>query len=138
MGRAVACSTFHHFADMNWDTDAGAPSFVTEPPGDEMKRDPSRLEIFKDYVRQHRPLARCTYRAQRQRQGERRRPRAAVGSPRGGLIAGGEHKAPTEAGAGTVRNVGAPRRNRSRAEPLGVGELLVAVRLVVDDPAPQA
>jgi hypothetical protein len=50
MGRAIACSTFHHFADLNWDTDAGAPSFVTEPPGDEIKRDPSRLEIFKDYV----------------------------------------------------------------------------------------
>ena len=50
-GRAVACSTFHHFADMNWDIDAGAPSFVTEPPGDEIKRDPSRLEVFKDYVR---------------------------------------------------------------------------------------
>ena len=26
-------------------------SFVTEPPSDEMKRDPSRLEVFKDYVR---------------------------------------------------------------------------------------
>jgi hypothetical protein len=51
VGRAVACSTFHHFADMNWDVDAGAPSFVTEPPSDEMKRDPSRLEVFKDYVR---------------------------------------------------------------------------------------
>jgi hypothetical protein len=51
VGRALACSTFHHFADMNWDPDAGAPSFVTEPPGDEIKRDPSRLEIFKDYVR---------------------------------------------------------------------------------------
>jgi hypothetical protein len=50
LGRVVACSTFHHFADMNWDTDAGAPSFVTEPPGDEIKRDPSRLAIFKDYV----------------------------------------------------------------------------------------
>jgi hypothetical protein len=36
---------------MNWDIDAGAPSFVTEPPSDEMKRDPSRLEVFKDYVR---------------------------------------------------------------------------------------
>ena len=35
---------------MNWDIDAGAPSFVTEPPSDEMKRDPSRLAIFKDYV----------------------------------------------------------------------------------------
>ena len=51
VGRAVECSTFHHFADMNWDIDAGAPLFVTEPPSDEMKRDPSRLEVFKDYMR---------------------------------------------------------------------------------------
>jgi hypothetical protein len=51
LGRAVACSTFHHFADMNWDVDAGAPSFVTEQPGDEIKRDPGRLETFKDYIR---------------------------------------------------------------------------------------
>ena len=50
LGRVVACSTFHHFADMNWDTDAGAPSFVSDPPGDEIKRDPSRLVIFKDHV----------------------------------------------------------------------------------------
>ena len=51
VGRAIAYSTFHHFADMNWDIDAGAPSFVTETPGDEIKRDPSRLAIFKDHVR---------------------------------------------------------------------------------------
>ncbi len=51
MGRAVAESTFHHFADYNWDLDCGAPSFVTEPPGTEIKADPSRLAIFKDYVR---------------------------------------------------------------------------------------
>jgi hypothetical protein len=50
LGRVVACSTFHHFADMNWDTDAGAPSFVTERPGDEIKRDPSRLVVFRDLV----------------------------------------------------------------------------------------
>ena len=50
LGRVVACSTFHHFADMNWDTDAGAPSFVSDLPGDEIKRDPSRLAIFKDHV----------------------------------------------------------------------------------------
>jgi hypothetical protein len=50
MGRAVAESTFHHFADLNWDVDSGAPSFVSEVPGDEIKRDPSRLAIFKDYV----------------------------------------------------------------------------------------
>src|SRR4029077_3179629 len=32
MGRAIAESTFHHFADYNWDLDRGAPSFVTEAP----------------------------------------------------------------------------------------------------------
>jgi hypothetical protein len=51
MGRAVAESTFHHFADYNWDLDCGAPSFVSEPPGNQIKADPSRLAIFKDYVR---------------------------------------------------------------------------------------
>ena len=51
MGRAIAESTFHHFADYNWDLDRGAPSFVTETPGTEIKADPSRLAIFKDYVR---------------------------------------------------------------------------------------
>jgi hypothetical protein len=50
LGRAVAISTFHHLADLNWDTARGAPSFVTDKPGDEIKRDPARLEIFKDYV----------------------------------------------------------------------------------------
>ncbi len=51
MGRAVAESTFHHFADYNWDLDCGAPSFVTEPPGTQIKADPARLAVFKDYVR---------------------------------------------------------------------------------------
>lgn len=51
MGRAVAESTFHHFADYNWDLDCGAPTFVTESPGDQIKTDPSRLTVFKDYVR---------------------------------------------------------------------------------------
>lgn len=50
MGRALAASTFHHFADYNWNLDRGAPTFVTEPPGSQIKRDPSRLEIFKEYV----------------------------------------------------------------------------------------
>jgi hypothetical protein len=50
-GRGIAESTFHHFCDLNWDTDRGAPSFVTDKPGDEMKRDPKRFAIFKDYVR---------------------------------------------------------------------------------------
>lgn len=51
LGNAVASSSFHHFADYNWDTDMGCPSFVTDRPGYEIKHDPSRLEIFKDYVR---------------------------------------------------------------------------------------
>jgi hypothetical protein len=51
MGRAVAMSTFHHLADLNWDVDAGAPSFVTDQPGTEIKRDPFRLDVFKDYIR---------------------------------------------------------------------------------------
>lgn len=51
MGRAVAESTFHHFADYNWDIDCGAPIFVTERPGSQIKEDPSRLAVFKDYVR---------------------------------------------------------------------------------------
>ncbi|MBV8637568.1 MAG: hypothetical protein JO322_05740 [Candidatus Eremiobacteraeota bacterium] len=50
-GRALSESTFHHFANINWDVDKGAPSFVTDKPSDEMKKDPSRLEIFKQYVR---------------------------------------------------------------------------------------
>lgn len=51
MGRALAASTFHHFADYNWDLDRGAPTFVTDAPGTEIKADPTRLAIFKDYVR---------------------------------------------------------------------------------------
>src|SRR6185312_2755735 len=51
IGRAIAESTFHHFADYNWDLDCGAPSFVTEPPGIGIKSDPTHLAVFKDYVR---------------------------------------------------------------------------------------
>jgi hypothetical protein len=51
MGRAVAESTFHHFADYNWDLGCGAPSFVSEPPGGEITADGTRLTVFKDYVR---------------------------------------------------------------------------------------
>lgn len=50
MGRAVACSTFHHFADLNWYPPAGAPSFVTDVPGTAIERDPARLTDFKEYV----------------------------------------------------------------------------------------
>ncbi len=50
-GPAIAQSTFHHFADYNWDPSAGAPSFVSEPPGDEVVRDPAALNDTHRYVR---------------------------------------------------------------------------------------
>ncbi|MDX2167848.1 MAG: hypothetical protein SF182_12315 [Deltaproteobacteria bacterium] len=50
LGRAVAQSTFHHFCDYNWDPRAGCPSFVTEPPGDGMLRDPRGLADTRTYV----------------------------------------------------------------------------------------
>jgi hypothetical protein len=50
LGRAVAESTFHHFVDYNWDIASGMPSFVTDPPGDGIAKDPATLEIYKDYV----------------------------------------------------------------------------------------
>jgi hypothetical protein len=37
-GPGIAQSTFHHFADYNWDARSGAPSFVDEPAGDAMNR----------------------------------------------------------------------------------------------------
>lgn len=42
-GRALAESTFHHYCDYNLDPRDGCPSFVDEPPGDGMLRDPSAL-----------------------------------------------------------------------------------------------
>jgi len=50
-GRAIAQSTFHHFADYNWDTRSGAPSFVSEPPGDAIVRDPQAMADTQRYVR---------------------------------------------------------------------------------------
>lgn len=49
-GRAIADSSFHHIADYNWDPRAGAPSFVVEPPGDEVLRDPRALDGVCAYV----------------------------------------------------------------------------------------
>lgn len=40
-GRALAESTFHHYCDYNLDPRHGCPSFVDEPPGDGMTRDPA-------------------------------------------------------------------------------------------------
>jgi hypothetical protein len=50
-GPAIAQSTFHHFADYNWDTASGCPSFVDEPPGDGIKRHPEALADTHRYVR---------------------------------------------------------------------------------------
>ena len=49
-GRAIAESSFHHFVDYNWDISKGCPSFLIEPPGDEIRRDPSRMRDIKTYV----------------------------------------------------------------------------------------
>lgn len=51
LGRAVAASSFHHFVDYNWDIEKGCPSFVDEPPGDGMNKEPRALENIKTYVR---------------------------------------------------------------------------------------
>ncbi|GAB4191091.1 MAG: hypothetical protein Fur006_33840 [Coleofasciculaceae cyanobacterium] len=51
LGRVVAESTFHHFCDYNWDARMGCPSFVDEPPGDTMQREPRALEDLKAYIR---------------------------------------------------------------------------------------
>jgi hypothetical protein len=50
-GPAIAQSTFHHFADYNWDTQAGAPSFVDEPPGDAIMRTPEAMADTHRYMR---------------------------------------------------------------------------------------
>jgi hypothetical protein len=49
-GPAVAQSTFHHFADYNWDPQMGAPSFVSEPPGDGLKATPEARRQTELYV----------------------------------------------------------------------------------------
>lgn len=51
LGRGVAESSFHHFADYNWDIAKGRPSFVIEPPGDAVKSEPTRLNDIRTYVR---------------------------------------------------------------------------------------
>jgi hypothetical protein len=50
-GPAVAQSTFHHFADYNWDTSMGCPSFVSENPGVGMANSPAARRATRHYVR---------------------------------------------------------------------------------------
>ncbi len=49
-GRGLAQSTFHHFADYNWDPRLGCPTFVSEAPGDGMVRDPEGLRQTRQYM----------------------------------------------------------------------------------------
>lgn len=49
-GPAIAQSTFHHFADYNWDTRLGCPSFVTEPPGNGMLSEEQALRDIHRYA----------------------------------------------------------------------------------------
>jgi len=50
-GPAIAESTFHHFADYNWDPRRGSPDFVTEAPGDSLPRTPQAMTSVQRYVR---------------------------------------------------------------------------------------
>ncbi len=50
-GPAIAESTFHHFADYNWNPSMGAPSFVTEAPGDALAHAPEAQRSIERYVR---------------------------------------------------------------------------------------
>jgi hypothetical protein len=50
LGRAAVHSSFHHFADYNWDTRLGAPSFVTEPEGSGMATNLRAAADIRAYV----------------------------------------------------------------------------------------
>ncbi len=49
-GPAVAQSTFHHFADYNWDPTRGCPDFVTESPGGNLRTTPQAKQAVERYV----------------------------------------------------------------------------------------
>lgn len=50
-GRAIAESTFHHFADYNWDPDRGCPNFVSETPVYNLPNSPRAMASVHRYVR---------------------------------------------------------------------------------------
>jgi len=50
-GPAVAQSTFHHFADYNWNPANGCPSFVSEAPGNGLAHSPEAQHATRQYVR---------------------------------------------------------------------------------------
>ena len=49
-GPAIAESSFHHFADYNWDPSRGCPSFVSENPGNGLCASPEALHAIHTYV----------------------------------------------------------------------------------------
>ena len=49
-GPAIAESTFHHFADYNWDPRRGSPDFVTEAPGGSLPNTPRAMASVHRYV----------------------------------------------------------------------------------------
>lgn len=50
LGRGIAESSFHHLVDYNWDLSKGCPTFLEEPPGNEVRNNPEKLEDVKTYV----------------------------------------------------------------------------------------
>lgn len=50
-GPAIAQSTFHHFADYNWDPNRGSPDFVTEAPVYVLANTPHAMASVHRYVR---------------------------------------------------------------------------------------
>ncbi len=50
-GPAIAESTFHHFADYNWDPRRGSPDFVTERPVYTLPEAPRAMDSVHRYVR---------------------------------------------------------------------------------------
>jgi hypothetical protein len=50
-GRVLADSSFHHFADYNWNPQAGCPSFVTEPCGGALPANPEAAAQTRRYAR---------------------------------------------------------------------------------------
>lgn len=49
-GPVIAQSTFHHFADYNWNPALGCPDFVSEAPGDSLATTPGALRSVHCYV----------------------------------------------------------------------------------------
>ncbi len=49
-GPAVAQSSFHHFADYNWDPKLGCPGFVGEVPGNGLRQSPEAIGDTRQYM----------------------------------------------------------------------------------------